>query len=96
MSATHARVTRAKLSTTVAPETYQFLEKMVNSGEAESIADSIDRCVAKVREWRNRTRLARATSDYFERLEPRAAAEENTLAHDLVSAAKGIDFDKEL
>ncbi len=94
--ATHARVTRAKLSATVAPETYQFLEEMVNSGEAATISESIDRCVTKVREWRNRKRLARATSRYFDSLEPRAAAEENALAHDLSSAAEGIDFDQEL
>ncbi|MBZ5627875.1 MAG: hypothetical protein LAO06_03320 [Acidobacteriia bacterium] len=80
----------------MSPETYEFLERMVRSGEAASIAEAVDRSVAKVRQLENRRRLARATADYFDQLEPRAAAEENALARDLASAASGIDFGKEL
>lgn len=96
MGATQARATRAKLSTTVAPDTYEYFDQMVRSGEAASIADAIDRSVAKIRQLENRRRLAKATAHYFDELEPRAAAEENVMARDLASAARGIDFDKEL
>jgi hypothetical protein len=96
MGSAQARVTRAKLSTTVSPETYDYLEQMVKSGEAASIAEAIDRSVAQVRQLENRKRLAKATSDYFEHLQPRAATEEKAIARDLASAAKGLDFDQEL
>ncbi len=96
MGSLPAKATRAKLSTTVSPETYEFLDHMVKSGEAATIAEAIDRAVAKVRQLENRKRLARATARYFDELEPRAAREEQTLAHDLASATSGIDFDQEL
>jgi len=87
---------REKLSTTVSLETYEFLKQMVDSGEVSTIAEAVDLCIAKVRRWKNRERLAQATTRYFEDLEPRAAAEETALARDLASAASAIDFDKEL
>jgi hypothetical protein len=93
---TQARVTRAKLSTTVSPETYEFFDQMVKSGQAASIAEAIDVSVAKIRLLENRKRLARATARYFDELEPRAAMEEAALSRDLASGAGGIDFDKEL
>lgn len=91
-----ARVAREKLSTTVSAETYRYLEQKVQSGEVSTIAEAVDRSIWKVRQIENRERLAKATAHYFDELAPRAAAEEGSLAHDLVSAATGIDFDKEL
>ena len=96
MGASQTRLPRTKLSTTVSRETYEFLQQMVGSGEAASIAEAVDKSVAKIRQMENRKRLALATSRYFEQLDTKAAAEENALAGDLVSAASGIDFDKEL
>ncbi len=93
---TPAKTTRTKLSTTVSPETLEFLERKVASGEAASLAEAVDIVIRKVRQLENRQRLAAATARYFGELEPRAAAEENAIARDLASAASTIDFDKEL
>lgn len=90
------KMARAKLSTTVASETYEFLERMVESGQAASLAEALDASIAKVRQMENRKRLANATTRYFEQLESHTMAEENALAQDMMSAASTIDFDKEL
>jgi Arc/MetJ-type ribon-helix-helix transcriptional regulator len=90
------KMARAKLSTTVSQETYEFLEQMVHSGEASSMADAVDRSITRIRQLENRKRLAAATARYFDQLEPRAIAEEDTMARDMTAAASEIDFDKEL
>jgi hypothetical protein len=86
---------RAKLSTTVAPETYHYLAGLVKSGRAGSLAEAVDEAVEYFRRNENRRRLARATADYFDGLSPETSAEENDLGKSLSSAAKGIDFDRE-
>jgi Arc/MetJ-type ribon-helix-helix transcriptional regulator len=96
MSATQAKMGRAKLSTTVSPKTLQFLEEKVASGHAASLAEAVDTAIRKVRQMENRQRLAAATARYFDQLEAHAASEENALAHDLASAVSGINFDEEL
>lgn len=96
MCPARAKTNRAKLSTTVSRETLEFLEHKVASGEAASLAEAVDIVIRRVRQLENRQRLAAATARYFDELEPRAAAEENAIARDLVSAASAIDFDKEL
>ena len=96
MGLTRAKTNRAKLSTTVSPETLKFLEDKVASGEAATLAEAVDAVIRKVRQLENRQRLAAATARYFDELEPRAAAEENAIARDLASAAGGIDFDQGL
>lgn len=90
------KMARAKLSTTVAPETYEFLERMVERGQAATLAEALDASISKVRQLENRKRLAEATARYFEQLGPDVLAEEKALARDMMSAAKGIDFDEEI
>ncbi len=90
------RANRTKLSTTVSPETLQFLENKVASGEAATLAEALDAVIRTVRQLENRQRLAAATARYFGDIEPHAAAEENAIAHDLESARHRIDFDQEL
>lgn len=96
MSATPAKTTRTKLSTTVSPKTLEYLERKVASGEAATLAEAVDTVIRKVRHLENRQRLAAATARYFDELEPRAAVEESAIAHDFASAAGAIDFDQEL
>ena len=86
---------RAKLSTTVAPETYRYLAGLVKSGRAGSLAEAVDEAVEYFRRNENRRRLARATVEYFEGLSKEAVNEENYLGKSLSDAAKGIDFDRE-
>jgi len=90
-----AKVARAKLSTTVAPENYRYLTAMVSSGQASSVAEAVDRVVTRVRRIENRRRLEQATAAYFESLSSEALAEENEMASNLAAAVKGMDFDRE-
>jgi hypothetical protein len=87
---------RAKLSTTVASETYEFLERMVERGQAATLAEALDASIRKVKQLENRKCLADATTRYFEQSGSHILAEENALAKDMMSAAKGIDFDEEI
>ena len=95
MGASH-KMAREKLSTTVSPETYEFLQNMVSEGEVASLAEALDTLVARIRRLENRKRLAAATTTYFERLDPKAAREEQEISEDMGSAASRIDFDKEI
>lgn len=96
MATIPSRIGRAKVSTTVAPENYEYLEKKVACGEARSIADAIDQSIVALRRLDNRKRLAKATTNYFNSLTSDATSEENAIGRGLASAAKDIDFDKEL
>jgi Arc/MetJ-type ribon-helix-helix transcriptional regulator len=96
MGTTETKTARAKLSTTVSQETYEFLEQMVDSGQAASMADAVDKSIARIRQLDNRKRLAAATAQYFSRMDARAESEENALGHDIATGASGIDFDQEL
>jgi len=93
--ATPARLTRQKISTTVAPETAKYLEDLVSMGEVSTLAQAIDLVVNRIRAVENRERLERDTAEYFENMSPEESAEENRLAMALSQAARGIDFDRE-
>lgn len=92
---TGPKTARAKLSTTVSQETYKFLEQMVDSGEAASIAEAVDQSIARVRLLENRRRLALATAQYFDHMSQEATAQENALGRDMAAASGEIDFDQE-
>lgn len=87
---------RAKLSTTVAAETYRYLQSKVESGEAESIAEAVDLLIERTRQLENRERLARATSRYYDELDAKSLKEEKDLASRMSAAVRGMDFDHEL
>jgi hypothetical protein len=86
---------RAKLSTTIAQENFQYLESLVRSGEARNLAQALDMTLHRSRRLENRRRLERATAAYFDGLSPEAQAEEEELARAFSGAAAGIDFDRE-
>jgi|SRR5579859_2740143 hypothetical protein len=90
------KMAREKLSTTVSAETYQFLQEMVDHGEAANLAEAVDAIVGRMRRVENRRRLADATAKYFEQLPTKAQAEEQELGRDLSAAAGAIDFDNEI
>jgi hypothetical protein len=87
---------REKLSTTVSPETHEFLLNMVKKGEVATLAEAIDALVARIRRLENRRRLAAATAAYFEQLDAAGEQEEHEMAARLSSAASKIDFDSEI
>jgi len=86
---------RIKLSTTVAPENFSFLESMVNEGGAGSIADAVDIAIARLRRTENRVRLEAATAKYFDGLSSTSLSEENDLARRLYKASGTVDVDLE-
>jgi len=94
--AANSRAARNKLSTTVAPENYQYLTALVRSGRAASLAEAVDEAVDRLRRSENRRRLARATAEYFDSLAPEEIAEDKVLAESLQKAANEVDFDREL
>ena len=85
---------RKKLSTTISPESYEFLEELIKSGLAPNLAGALDLALASVRQSRNRERLERATASYFENLEGEPLAEENTLPEKLTDASRDVNFDE--
>ena len=89
-------MSRTKLSTTVSPETYQFLEQMISKGQATTMAEALDAVIVRVKRLENRKRLASATARYFEQLDSHTADEESQIVIDLASAAGKVDFDNEI
>jgi len=89
------KAARAKLSTTVAAENFDFLNSLVAAGKVATIAEAVDKVVQDFRRADNRRRLAQATAHYFDQLSPTALAEENQISTALSEAASTIDFDKE-
>jgi hypothetical protein len=86
---------RVKLSTTIAKETMGFLQAKVNAGEAQSVADALDRAVARVRRLENRRRLAAATAAYYNDLNHDELGAERALERDVAMAASEVDVDGE-
>lgn len=87
-----AIATRRKLSTTVSPEAYEYLEELVSAGTVASLAEAVDSVVQEVRRREQRSRLESDTTAYFARLPRRAREEESRLAAALGSAADEVDF----
>jgi hypothetical protein len=90
-----ARLSRQKISTTIAPETLSYLERLIEKGEARTLAEAIDLTVTRLLAVENRERLANDTAAYFERMSPEQAEEEARLGAALAGSAQGIDFDRE-
>lgn len=88
------KTTRTKLAATVSPETYAFLEQMVNRGEAATFSEALDKAVSQLQRLENRKCLADATARYFEGLDPQSSAAENEIAKDMMLGAAMIDFDE--
>ena len=85
---------RQKLSTTIAPESYEYLQHQVKSGKANTLADAIDNLVATVRRLENRIRLERETAAYFQGLSGDALAEEQKLESELFESAAAVSFEE--
>jgi hypothetical protein len=90
-----AKLMRQKISTTIAPETLAYLEKLIAKRETYTLAEAIDLVVERVKSMENRERLERDTAAYFERLPPEAAVEESKLGPALAGSARGLDVDRE-
>ena len=92
---TRLKISRTKLSTTIAQENFQYLQTLVRAGRASSMAEAVDLAIVRMRRTENRQRLEQATAAYFEELSVPAQAEEQALANRLHTQAGSIDFDRE-
>ena len=84
---------RQKLSTTISAESYAYLQSLVESGRARSLAEAVDLAVTRVRKAANRARLELDTAAYFQALSKKAAGEEARLESLLGQLADEIDFE---
>jgi hypothetical protein len=92
---TSAKLTRQKISTTIAPKTLAYLEKLIAKREAYTLAEAIDLLVERVQAAENRERLEHDTAAYFEQLSPEAAEEEAGLGSALPGSARKLDVERE-
>ena len=92
--ATSVRLTRQKISTTISSASLAYLEKLINDGQARTLADAIDLAVERLLVYENRERLANDTAAYFENMTEEEAAEEQQLESALSQSATGINFDE--
>src|SRR5258708_37121528 len=89
MRKAHSRTARAKLSTTVAWETYEFLRTMVRSGQVASLAEAVDAAIGKAGCKESRKTLAATTTGYIDQMSPKTIAEESALGTEMASAGSG-------
>ena len=87
-------VQRRKLSTTIGPKNYAWLENMVKAGKAESVGQAVDIAVELSRRLGRRAALERDTLAYFKGLSPKAAREEADIEGALSGALQEVDFDQ--
>jgi Arc/MetJ-type ribon-helix-helix transcriptional regulator len=92
--ATTARFTRQKISTTISPQTLEFLEQLVKSGEAHTMAEALDLAIARLLTFENRERLASDTDAYYANMTDAETTEERRLEAALAQTSQGIDFEQ--
>ncbi len=90
-----ARLTRQKISTTISPTALAYLERLIEKGEVQNLAEAIDLAIERLLTFENRERLERDTAAYFDNMSPEESAEEERLASALSQAARDVDFDRE-
>jgi Arc/MetJ-type ribon-helix-helix transcriptional regulator len=93
LMSTSARLTRQKISTTISPTALSYLERLIEKGEAQNLAEAIDLAIDRLLAFENRERLENDTAAYFANLTEKEAAEERALETALSQSATGIDFD---
>ncbi len=90
---TVARLTRQKISTTISPSALSYLERLIEKGEVQNLAEAIDLAIDRLLAFENRERLENDTAAYFANLTEEEAAEERALETALSQSAAGIDVD---
>ena len=91
---TVARLSRQKISTTISPTTRAYLQRLIDTGEVQNLAEAIDLAIERLSLFENRERLERDTAAYFDNLTEEEDAEEKALESALSKSASGIDFDR--
>lgn len=88
------KVPREKLSTTVSRETHQYLEHLVKTGRAGTLAEAVDLVVRRAHRAENRARLERDTAAYFANLPSHVADEDSRLEAALSESVDEVSFDE--
>lgn len=90
---TSVRLTRQKISTTISPTALAYLERLIEKGEVQNLAEAIDLAIDRLLVFENRERLENDTAAYFANLTEEEAAEERSLEAALSQSAAEIDVD---
>jgi len=90
---TVARMMRQKISTTISPAAWSYLERLIEKGEAQSLAEAVDLAIDRLLTFENRERLENDTAAYFANLTEKEAAEERALEAALSQSAPEINID---
>ena len=90
---TVTRLTRRKISTTISPTALASLERLIEKGDVQNLAEAIDLAIDRLLAFENRERLENDTAAYFANLTDKEAAEERSLETALSQSAAGIDVD---
>jgi hypothetical protein len=92
--ATNVRLTRHKISTTIASQSADYLQSLIARGDAATFAEAVDLAIERLLAYENRERLAEDTAAYFSQMTEEEAAEERRLGAALAQSAAGLDFDR--
>ena len=84
---------RRKLSMTIAPQSYAYLQRLVKRGEARNLSRAAELAIERLHRAENRARLERDTAAYFAALSGKAAAEESRLEQALGQSIDEIDLE---
>jgi hypothetical protein len=88
-----ARLLRQKISTTISPTAISYLDRLIEKGEVQNLAEAIDLAIDRLLAFENRERLENDTAAYFANLSEKEAAEERSLETALSQSAAEIDID---
>jgi hypothetical protein len=91
---TIARIGRQKISTTISPRSFEYLDRQMHQGKAQTLAEALDMAIEQLLVYENRERLAADTEAYFNNMTEEEAAEERQLASGLSQSASGVDFER--
>lgn len=91
---TTARLGRQKISTTISPRSFEYLDRQIRDGKAQTLAEALDSAIEQLLVSENRERLAADTEAYFSNMTEEEAAEERRLGAALSQSHSGVDFDR--
>jgi len=84
---------RKKISTTVAAESYGFLQRLIEDGKANTLAEAVDLVLDEARRIDNRERLDRMTAEGYENMSSGAMAENKELERALTQSVGEMHLD---
>jgi hypothetical protein len=87
-------VPRAKLSTTISGDTHRYLQNLVKSGRARTIAEAVDLVAERMQRLEKRAQLERDTAAYFAGSPAGVQKEEAQLEQALSDSVDEVSFEE--